>query len=803
MSEFDIYLNGQGYMLAKSANGDLVPGAARDQTVDPFTQFLSRDEPYTRLPFRFGDGCGLTEHDGSHRYQTGHNIDTRAGAAIISTKRTPVSYPGFDDELRADADLVAEQIDSGGSQRALAERFQVPTGRTTIRNVAVLVKRDPDVDYSSASSWYVDIYPDVAGPKPGATMGTATMSLIGESDPWLPFPDRWRNGDWFWIEATFSSGITVTAGSYYWIGISNAQTPQMYWAEDQDQVASATRSVYNGTSWSNGASDYPLQFKLGFQDDDYAEADSFVRCFQVFRGNDNVERMYAGTGYRVIYYDEADGEWKESKDTASPVLHLLEFDEKLFAALGDSTDMQYTNGASATTTWTAVTSEQANALAIHDNMLWKADVATVEGCEDGTTWGHGTVDVGDPGNPVMSMVSHGGKLYCAKPEGIYEVSYPDTYPTSGDPTCNLLLDFSTERCSRPWIMDWHSALYFPGLGGVYELKGGVLRNLWTDKIDDGAIEVADAADDAFTTPRRWSPTHDKGPAGWMYAHGSTRGILFCRSDPHTGQSDLIWYDGRNWHSLWATADGISELYGEYITAACVQDLGGGRGRIWWTRGMDTMRAVWPTWTNNLTQDEDITYEPSGYVITPWFSLPQQSKSMLLCKVGLVSKEMTGLLFSPDVEISYKLDDDASWTTLATLDTSPYEEADFPSGTTARRVQLRLELDAGSSDETPIVEQIDLLYQVLPEQSKTHQLIISCQADLALREAGVDERTAGEIVTDLKALVGNTGFTYTDLLGADHTVRMTAITIQPTTTITGPGPEAVGVEMQAIVNLLEV
>ena len=160
----------------------------------------------------------------------------------------------------------------------------------------------------------------------------------------------------------------------------------MHWAEDRNLGTVATRSAFNGAVWSNGAADYPLMFKMGFQYNVPSYfPDSFLRCFCVFRGSDDVERLYCGDNYGVMAYGTSSGAntWAGSLDAASPVLELLEFNSYMFAALGSAVDMQYFTGATASTVWAAVTGEQANALAVHDNMLWKADWHVVEGCLTG------------------------------------------------------------------------------------------------------------------------------------------------------------------------------------------------------------------------------------------------------------------------------------------------------------------------------------------------------------------------------------------------------------------------------------
>ena len=809
MSEYDVFLNGTGFMLAKDGEGRPVPGAAREQIVDPFTTHFSRDEPYTRVPFKFGEGGGLTEYDGSHRYEWGQFVDSRSGRLM----NTPERF----NEWEADEDMAVTSarylydiiVNSGGGTVGIAQRYQTPADATGIRAVGILVKRSSTVDYSTASDFTVAIYSDTTGPKPNASLGSVDISVITDHDMRWPFVDRWRTGEYFWIEAVFASTITVGASTYYWLAVTNNQTPPIYMAGDQMLPNDIYRSVFNGTTWGDGATNYPFMAKIGYKDST-RQLDSFPRCMAPYRGTDGTERMYSGTAYRILYADpgKTDANWSESMTVGAPVTQLIEFNELLFAACGPDTDFWYSDGdGCASTAWTQVSSQKAHCFAIYDNMLWKADGCTVKGSEDGTTWTASGVDVGDPGTIVSAMTAHGGKLFAAKPEGVYEISYPDTYPDTGDPTCNLMLDFTTERNPRTWLLDWHSGLYFGGFGGVYELKFDVLRNLWADKVDEGAIDTGRDLQTGYTRPRSWAALYDTGPVAWAGLWGTTRGVMFARSSPHLDTAELIWFDGDNWYPIrqagdWGE-DGATITYGEYITAVCLQDIGGGRGLLWFNEGFKMCRVLWPTWTEDTWDAGSVEYEMNGQITTPWFSLEEKTKEFLLCKVGVVTENLASDVL---VGIAYRIDDDTSWTALGALGSgdSPYEELDFSAQVSCRRVQFRITLQLDTDGEIPaIVEQMDLFYQTLPEPTRTHQLMIDASSSQELREGGVDERSAAEVMADLRALVGNTGFTYIDPLGASHTVRVTALTGQLQDLVTEPGTVGAGQVEQAIVNLLEL
>ena len=224
MSEYDIYLDGVGYMLAKDSQGRLVSGAAREQIVDPFTRHLSTDEPYSRAPFRFGDGAGLAEYDGSHRYEWGNCVDSRSGRLIPAPERIAIGEPTYERKLTGGA-FLDRAINNGTGDEGLAEQFTTPSGMTTVRSIAVLLKRHTQYDYSGAANFTVELWSDTAGPKPNAQLASASVSIKGESDPYFPFVDRWRNGEYFWLEVVFSSDVVIGASTNFWIVIINNQNP--------------------------------------------------------------------------------------------------------------------------------------------------------------------------------------------------------------------------------------------------------------------------------------------------------------------------------------------------------------------------------------------------------------------------------------------------------------------------------------------------------------------------------------------------------------------------------------------------
>lgn len=810
MKEYDILLNSKGYRLAHGSDGALQPNAVTEQVINPFARAVSADRQYQVIPFRFADGGGLAFYDGSNRYQEGRWIDSRGGHVIAAPDQieTSVGY-GAETPATDNSVLVTHPIRSGDYDTALAQAFIPPTGCTSVKAVQVLVKR-PLGDYSSAGNFRVSVYSD-SSDEPDAEIQGVNVSLKVDADAFLPFQDRWLQHDWFWMECRFATAASVTPSTQYWIVIENNQAFELDLArasEYDGQGYHLVTTKYLGNWLTAADSDpYLISFHYGH------EQDQVARAFAAFRGSDNVERVYMACGHKVMYYSEdagtaTAGTFVNSKELTDTILGLIEFKSSLWAYQGPNNDIWVTDGASATGTWTQKSGIQANAMAIHDNLLWRVDVATIYGTQDGSTWAATAGIVGDEDIPVFALVSHGGKLFAAKPDGIYEITYPDTYPTTGKPVANKMIDFSTEKGPRPWLLDWHSGLYFPGIGGFYEFKNNLLRNAWAEKIDEGAQEIRPAGvlgggydpitnngTLPFSKPRSWSPIYDARPGMFTAVHGTTRGIWVAYCDPHLYKTNIWFWDGRGWHDFGPPVGRVdSEGHlGEYTLALFYHDRGGGRGRLFVSSGINTMR--WPnlpTWTLDRVVDADADYcwqpAPSSphygqvtpTVITPTYGAASAADELLFVKVGVTSR----YLDTSDLKmlVSYKIDGESSWHALGGyLTVSPYQEVSFSAQTTGRQIQFKVEFlnnsDPLDDTVTQVLEQLDLMFQPMPEAFSTFQLIIDAAGNAPLRTGGEDTRTTSQLITELRALADSGGFAYVDPVGVSHTVRVTGVRVQ--------------------------
>jgi hypothetical protein len=705
--------------------------------------------------------------------------------------------------------------------------FQYPrvgswlVNRLSIRTVALLVKWEELYNYAGAGDFTVSIQSDAAGPKPGGVVGSATVdvSLLGSFE-WWPYENPWSNGGYFWLVVSFAAAEALSAETDYWLCVQNAQAFPLLWARNATAlIPDRIGSTWDGAAWTDGAGGDPPYFKVRY----FSQVDAPVRGFAAFRGVDKARRIYAAVGPKVMYYTELPitGGWENSKgDFAGTVHQLLEFNNKLFAAQEPTGNIFYTDGTTATTTWTDA-GVAGQALAVHDNLLCKAEGAAVKGSTTGLSgaWAATAVTVGDPGTPVTAMVSHGGKLYCAKPEGIFEISYPDTYPGSGTPVANLVLDFSTDRTGRPWLLDWHSGCYFPGPGGVYRWLSGVLTDIWSNRIDYDALvdaatyppgqrDTGPAPASVYTPPRTFAPVADDMPSFWQMSCGTTKDLLVAASSPYLTTASLWAFNDTGWHPVFSWPP----LLGEEIGAVFVQSMGGGLGRLWLGYGHNIVSAIWPTWTRDRTQDAQSDYYIGFWDPQLWMSIFDDGRPHMLkqwVKVGVTTR---GVAAGNTGAVYYLIDPDSvppgelfsQGELLGGFGESPYHELFFPANTLGHAIGLSLRLAGSDADETVEVESVELYFQPLPDINKQYTVTIRAEAGLQKHGGGYDTRTPGEVWAALNALVGaDDTISYVDPFGVDHTVRVMSAVMTGVELRQEDGPQGYRLGAAVQVSMLDV
>lgn len=766
LKNYDVYLNGKGYMLARDNQGNLLAGAYAEKHSDPFMRYVSTEKRWAEVTFRFSDGAGAEKFDGSNRYRWGRNIDTRSGNLLRGPAQTYQHSYSTTQYRPVTGETITslELSNAAGADEGYAV-LVTPLISDTVITVAFLVKRKSTRDYNGAAAFTVAIWDT------GGTPAVPTGAALSSTTQTFTFPDStaagvygiqpWENDEYFWVYATLS--VAVTAGTSYWVGIQNNQAYELYWARTEDS-ATFTLAKWNGAAWTNvGATGNPY-FYLGY----LALPNQPALKLYPFRGADGESRMYALTGTRVRYEIHTGTNWLTSLAGGSLCQDMIQYGGVLYVALGLNADMQSFTGATATTVWAAVTNQRATRFAVHDNLLWK--IGGVSGTTgsyllsayDGSTWG-ATVAVGSAGTAVTAMVSHGGKLYCAKEEGIYEINYEDTYPTSGSVTANLVLDFSTDCALRPWILDWHGGLYFPGNNAVYEWKNGVLRDIWNDRVDPDVQEstvTQQAEVPAYTTRKRNAPvaTFPSTSRGVFHAAiGTTRGLFVSVSSPHLYESQIWCFNLNGWHPMGplrakSGEDPLTAAYlGEYISALCMRTLGPSEDRLYFAHGQAIGYFRLPGWTSDASQYDDATYQAAWEVELPLFDADEPKIEKYFHSIEVVTKNIAS---NPCVIVGAQVDvapDTSDRYISRVLSDGPVGEVEL--GVVGRNIRIRLQ--GRSTDDITtglIVESVTLKYHMLPDTVSTYSLLLAGATNQEKIGGGVDTRTAKTINQELKALL---------------------------------------------------
>jgi hypothetical protein len=821
--EYDVYINSIGYHLARSSGGGIPSGGERIQSVDPFSVHVSQEKPYEEVVFKFSAGAGQRYYDGSERYRWGANVDSRSGDLELG----PYWRQNAPDSQVNDYRVMSPSLDewelSTATAPGFAEQFQTPStaGSFPYRNFGILVHRKLALDYAGAVDFRVEIWTDVAG-EPTALVGTATvnMPLAFIADEWLPEEDGWLRGDWFWLVGSFPDHFTLTGSTSYWFCVINPQAAPLYWAQDKvgDYAQVLTATGGGGGAWAAATKRRPVFFKFLPE----KAVDREVNKFIAWRDPANNRKMYAAVGPKVMVYRETYhpateecAQWDISKaDFVGKVTDLCDYAGFLWAGQATAGPMWVYGTDGASTDWFRVCKypgppwvgcKQGTFFCVHNEILWRSlgnallGVKVAKGTTPQTLYhlfdSPGVAHVGDDGTPITALCSHLGKLYAAKPEGIYEITIPEGYPgTETVPTATLLIDFVTDRAGRPFLIDWQSGLYFNSTGGLYEFKSGLLQNVYQLYVDDEAF-----MDSPDGTQTGW----------WRSACATIRGLLLAASPRWDRQGALWHFHSGEWVPLGVqNTQGtffvpiIPVYLGELIGAVFLESRGGGLGRLWLGNGFGIRMADWPTWTDDrsLADPELNRFVSKASVRTPDFDNGDPATAKDWCRLRVLSENLAAGI---GVDITMYVD--GIWYPAHhSFSVSPFEEVDIsPTVPAGHTCSLDIGLTGGDT-LSPVLKSVILLYQSLPNTAQTWQLTVSGQNYHPLRNGGVDTRTALGVWNDLKALLELTSpTTFEDEFGITHTVRALSITADTILETEDVGATQHTLALGIIVSLLEM
>ena len=370
------------------------------------------------------------------------------------------------------------------------------------------------------------------------------------------------------------------------------------------------------------------------------------------------------------------------------------------------------------------------------------DISDLEGSEDTDT---GAIQVGAGDIPIVNMISYGGQLYVAREDGLWVIA-EDNSP-------RMIMDFSQERHSSNFqsMAVWQGHLYFTVRHNIYRYTGSTILKVTPPRYD----EV-------------W-PYHTFGDFKDLTPRGP---FLFCRAkdSESTYHEVLLCYDGVGWHKLW-----------EVVTSAYVinaMNLSPITDKLWlnYTGASVTTGYIPFQSLSDLPYD---SYQTTGnhYLYTSKFDAGFRDVNKVCWKLRVWTNNCSS---TETIDVHYQVDDSGTWVNIGTVNTSPYQELDFPDPdsftTYGKAVQLRFNFETGSAGETPVLEAFAVLYLLRPEAVWGWQMPLSIASmQPTLDDSAEEELTAEDLMGVLEdARDQITPITFVDMWGTSHEVYLSAV-----------------------------
>lgn len=616
----------------------------------------------------------------------------------------------------------------------------------------------------SASTLNYAVFTDSAGsPNAAVANGTTANATV---------TDITYQGGWLSLScATLMSSLTEA--TQYWLvvnfTVSGSESLDVLTTTDSD--IDAPYKTFDGSSWTAGttATGAIVAQYVNLHPDTppvrFVEWSNFVYALagkRVYKLTSPTTMSVAqdGSGIKALGSDITDGMLvQKTADTAA----------KLLVAMGTGTDITYWDGV---TTWTAVTGIKADRLTQHDNLFWRAANDTTSGVfvmgssdyADWTTAGTGgpKARVGDRRYPIVALFSWKGNLYAGKQDGLYAITYSDTYPAAAATIqANKLLDFSGEiheNTFSTWAV-FQDDLYFPLANGLARYSSSNVLSSVSPEV--GLLEQAQQR-------------------GRFVALTGTLGQLYAVFE--SGESDwtqVLAYTGSGWHGL-ATTDRTGDP-----GKALLVDSGvfSDSPRIWLSSHCIVTSFVQPTWTTRrwtysdrtsasevqfFTRDSSTLAEITGRLYTSWIDGDLLNVPKYWAEVDVVGANLSASVRY--LAVYYRTEETADFTLLSTVTTEPVQTVTIAQS--SRKLQLRFDFISTQSYDSPQMLGYALRYTARPDVQERFQFQVLIANGLRLHNGAVDLRTAATQWSDLKsARQAQTAVTLVDEDGTSYSVHL--------------------------------
>jgi len=363
------------------------------------------------------------------------------------------------------------------------------------------------------------------------------------------------------------------------------------------------------------------------------------------------------------------------------ITDLASYGTNLLIALGTSQPYYYGSASP----FTASTSTSPNAVwfSVVGRYLWKSFGSSVYWTLDPTgvaSW-TGPYYVGDTSSDIVFLPDDPETAFVCKPNGLYvvdtsgNVSLYDTALTS-----DAAPDFGYNMCQ------WKGYRYLPcGTATLQEL-GTVITDI---SISRRAPDVSAA---------RIQSKALAGDSGFLYVVGRQVGA----SSPYMwilrGSNLAISGEGESWrwHPLRRWSLPSDTIYDAVVYSGTPK-------KLFVATGDGVCYIHLPSVYSNPAFDADYRFSTDtdeDGLITPWLHCGYKLWDKAWHNVTLLTSGCSLGTYDHTITVYYRLTDDAAWTLLGTVDTSPSQRLSFPADCCGQKLQLRLKFLTEEAGATP-------------------------------------------------------------------------------------------------------
>ncbi len=321
-----------------------------------------------------------------------------------------------------------------------------------------------------------------------------------------------------------------------------------------------------------------------------------------------------------------------------------------------------------------------------DGTLWKNETTTAIASNNAPVAGSWStpVTVGVTSKVINALLAHKGNLYVSKENAWYDEN-------SGSPA-ELIDELDTQDDSNSGVspISWKAKAYAPfGLQALYEYDSGnaTYQTISLADFAPGQLELSGqvlgmAADSSY-----------------LYA--------FLKGDSTSGnegtgiQIVAGRYETVGDTSAWAWHP-IQEKTGTAVKFVQISP-NESPNKLWFcltVSGTDTMYYVkLPDKYADVANSTSYTFLTGGKLITGYFDLNFPAEDKAWASVTMHTKSLTANI---TVAVAYQLDNDTSWTTWNTFNTSPIQTKYFSSSSVikGKRIRFRLTFATNDTSKTP-------------------------------------------------------------------------------------------------------